>query len=117
MRAAQAANTALPHGVSANGNGIGNWGDSALSIGGGGDASAMLNPQRLDNTTMFDIICYQKNSDGSLAGVARIRNCRIVSADFAVNKRSGNRETFEFQACYLDEDSFGADFSGNGVTF
>ena len=118
VAAAQAENHALPDGVSQTGNGIGNWGDSALSLGSaGGDAAAMLNPQRLDNTTMFDILCYQKNSNGTLAGVARIRSCRIVSADFAVNKRSGNREIFEFQACYLDEDSFGADFSGIGATF
>jgi hypothetical protein len=47
-------------------------------------------------------------------GVANIRNCRITSANFSISKRSLATQQFTFIAQYLDEDSFVADFSGQG---
>src|ERR1051325_7263298 len=65
------------------------------------------------------------NSDGSggspanvdFVGVANIRNCRIIRADFQVSKKSPAIQRFTFTALYVDEDSFVADFSGKGQQF
>lgn len=65
------------------------------------------------------------NSDGGggsgpntdFVGVANIRNCRITRADFNISKKSPAIQRFTFTALYVDEDSFVADFSGNGQQF
>lgn len=65
------------------------------------------------------------NTDGSggsgpqidFIGVANIRNCRITQADFSLSKKGVAMERFQFTALYVDEDSFVADFSGQGQQF
>lgn len=50
-------------------------------------------------------------------GVANIRNCRITQADFQLTKKGAAIQKFTFTALYVDEDSFVADFSGQGQQF
>lgn len=50
-------------------------------------------------------------------GVANIRNCRITQADFSLSKKGVAMQRFAFTALYVDEDSFTADFSGQGQQF
>lgn len=50
-------------------------------------------------------------------GVANIRNCRITQADFSLSKKGVAMQRFTFTALYADEDSFVADFSGQGQQF
>lgn len=50
-------------------------------------------------------------------GVANIRNCRITQADFSITKKGVAMQRFTFTALYVDEDSFVADFSGQGQQF
>lgn len=112
------------------GNGVGSWGklnkkkgltktNEALN---GARAEESLSPGDLENAAAFDIEIYQKlygaqtDSTDNL-GVARIRNCRIVQADFSLSKRSAAVQTFNFVALYADEDTFQADFSGRGQQF
>jgi hypothetical protein len=99
-----------------------------------------MNPSKMHFATTFDIEIYQKYSNvaesapsgilgrlagmltgakpnGATKGVAKIRNCRITRADFAMTKKSAARETYQFVALYADEDSFIADFSGVGQQF
>lgn len=99
-----------PSSTSEKGNGIAQWG-------GQNEVGGMLNPSRLDNTIGFEIVVYQKMPDGQQVGMARLRNCRVVGADFNINKRSAARQNFNFMCSYLDEDTFAADFSGNGAHF
>lgn len=118
-----------PDGVSPDGNGVGgfstNKGDTVASaifrsgaIGNDGRAHESFDPSKLQSATFFDIEIYQKMPNGGeLRGVARLRNCRISRADLGMNKKSPTIERFQFMALYLDEDSFIADFSGNGQQF
>lgn len=109
------------------GNGIGNWGPAwgksswskATNFGSGveGRPNENLNPSRLDEGTTFDIQVYQKTPDKTVSGVANIRNCRITQADFSISKKSVATQRFTFTALYVDEDSFVADFSGQGQHF
>lgn len=106
-----------PVGVSDKGNGIGAMGkDTAFerNIGNDGRANEALNPETYDKGTFFDIQIYQKMADGNLKGVAKLRDCRIVRADFNMNKNSPAIERYSFRALYADEDSFLAGFSGQG---
>ena len=48
---------------------------------------------------------------------ARIRDCRIVGTDFKLSKKNVAMQTYSFQARYVDEDSFNADFSGVGQQY
>lgn len=108
------------------GNGIGNMGQAwshglgsfllSNGIGDDGRANENLDPSKLQNGTVFDIQVYQK-SDGGDIGVANIRNVRITKADFQVGKKNAATQRFTFVALYADEDSFVADFSGNGQQF
>jgi len=54
---------------------------------------------------------------GNAIGVAKIRNCRITQADFNLTKKGTATQRFSFVALYVDEDSFVADFSGQGQHF
>jgi hypothetical protein len=98
------------------GNGIGNWKsyDSPVDIKYLSDSrtNESLNPGRLENAIGFDIQIYQGSTS-----VTRIRNARIVQANFSVSVDSLAQQTFSFQALYADEDSFLADFSGRGQQF
>lgn len=118
-----------PNGVSPDGNGVGNWtpnNGSGLSdvvkrlgaFGNDGRAHESFDPSKLENATFFDIEVYQKMPNGAeLRGVAKIRNCRLVKADLIMSKKQPTMERFQFQAIYVDEDSFNADFSGDGQAF
>ena len=111
------------------GNGVGSWGGSSEKKGftkdniqSGARAEESLSPGDLENAAAFDIEIYQKlygaqtDSTDNL-GVARIRNCRIVQAEFTLSKKSAAIQTFNFVALYADEDTFQADFSGRGQQF
>jgi hypothetical protein len=112
-------------------------------VGNDGRANEALDPSKFANGVTFDIEIYQKtpltskqnistkvdkalsvlggsknNSDpGNVIGVAKIRNCRITKADFSLSKKGVGTQRFDFIALYVDEDSFVADFSGNGQHF
>jgi len=125
------ANYKTPNTTSDNGNGIGAWSPNNASdatstlqrigtIGNDGRANEAFDPSKMQNGTFFDIEVYQKMPVGSsteVKGVANIRNCRISSADFGIAKKSVAMQKFTFEAIYVDEDSFIADFSGQGQQF
>lgn len=108
------------------GNGLGNWGPAwgksrtgtgNFGNGNEGRPQENLNPSRLDEGTTFDIQVYQKMPDKTALGVANIRNCRITQTDFSISKKNVATQRFSFTALYVDEDSFVADFSGQGQQF
>lgn len=114
-----------PPNVSDKGNSIGSWageqgGIINKSIGnpfgtGATDARTdqSLDPGKLNKSLMFDIEIRQKAA-GTDGGLARLRNCRITSAEFNMSKRSLGTQTFTFEAMYADEDAFIASLSGIG---
>ncbi len=65
----------------------------------------------------LDKITLQARSEVDSIPVAKIRNCRITEAGFALNKKNVAVQTFKFSALYVDEDTFRADFSGFGQQF
>jgi hypothetical protein len=117
-----------PRGIAGNdaGNGVGNWGSAWGSglgsffarngVGNDGRANEALDPSKYANSTTFDIQVYQKTQGGDI-GVANIRNVRITQADFSLTKKGAAMQRFNFVALYVDEDSFVADFSGQGQHF
>jgi hypothetical protein len=106
-----------PDGVSNLGNGIGSWGANNFgNLGSDGRANENLDPSVLHVGTFFDIEVYQKVA-GTVRGIAKLRNCRIEKADFAMAKTSPGTQRFTFRAIYADEDSFIAGFSGQGQQF
>jgi len=109
-----------PSGVSDRGNGIGAVGPEDVfsrNIGNDGRTQEALNPETFDKATFFDIQVYQKMADGSQQGVAKLRDCRIIKADFSMSKTAATTERFAFRSLYADEDSFLAGFSGQGQQF
>jgi hypothetical protein len=117
---------------------------SSNGVGNDGRAHEALNPSAFAAGTTFDIQIYQKvggqrpnqeysktisdlsnlaqggvvqDTAENLFGVANIRNCRIVDSNFSISKRGLAVQRFSFVAIYVDEDSFVADFSGNGQQF
>ncbi|CAB4125748.1 hypothetical protein UFOVP53_217 [uncultured Caudovirales phage] len=117
----------VPNGVNAKGNGIGAWGPTGTLnrlVKGLNPSHAdgriydNLNPGKLEKATGFEIDIYQKiGTNAGLMSVARIREARITKADFSLNKGSAATQVFQFTALYVDEDSFLADFSGQGQQF
>ena len=108
-----------PSGVSDKGNGIGGWGDDStqgFKNLADGRAFENLNPRKLKYATTFNIEVYQKTGDRTI-GVTKIRDVRIIKADFSLAKKAAATQTFAFMALYVDEDSFLADFSGSGQQF
>jgi hypothetical protein len=117
-----------PNGTAGNdaGNGVGNWGSAWGSglgsflarngVGNDGRANEALDPSKFSNGVSFDIQVYQKTPSGDI-GVANIRNVRITQADFQLTKKGAAVQKFNFVALYVDEDSFAADFSGQGQHF
>jgi len=113
----------VPSGASNLGNGVGSWTSANSSTAGrilrgqfsDGRANEALDPSKYHTGTWFDIEFYQKTDSGQL-GVARIRDCRITSADTEINKRGVMTQTFSFTANGVDEDSFIANASGVGQT-
>lgn len=113
-----------PDDVSDRGNGVGSWIQDGLqnkaTIGQGlatnypTRADQSLDPDSLYNPAGFTVEVIQKASGNMEGVVARLRNCRIVASDFTVTKRGAATQTFSFQACYADEDSFLARESGVG---
>lgn len=119
---------AAPNGAAGNdaGNGVGNWGSAwggglgsffaRNGVGNDGRANEALDPSKFANSVTFDIQVYQKTQSGEI-GVANIRNVRITQADFSLTKKGAAQQRFNFVALYVDEDSFVADFSGQGQQF
>jgi len=123
VKRAKDARQAVPNGANNAGNGVGSWTKgSTTAVGrlkagqfGDGRANEALDPSTFQNSTWFDIEFYQKIGNGQ-TGVARIRNCKITSADAQVSKRGLMTQTFTFIANAVDEDSFIANSSGVGQT-
>ncbi len=117
-----------PNGAAGNdaGNGVGNWGSAwggglgsffaRNGVGNDGRANEALDPSKFANSVTFDVQVYQKTPSGEI-GVANIRNVRITQADFSMTKKGAAQQRFNFVALYVDEDSFVADFSGQGQQF
>ena len=116
-----------PNDVSDYGNGIGSWGptsgiDTVMaslggnSFGGTSRVDQSFDPSKLHVPQMFDVEVHQKSKDGETGIFARLRNCRMTGSDFKLIKRGIAQQTFTFRACYADEDSFLAGFSGVGQT-
>lgn len=103
-----------PNGVNERGNGVGAWFDGRITN--EMQASESLDPSTFQFASGFDIEVYQKTA-GRQMDAAKIRDCHITRASFTLNKRSIATQTFEFMALYADEDSFRADFSGQGQQF
>lgn len=115
-----------PPDVSNAGNGIGAWGPSSGKNTSANRANASIRGNRPDQSldpgfmhvpSVFDIEILQKSFKGETGVIARLRNCRIVASDFKLTKRGVALQTFSFQACYADEDSFSAGTSGLGQQF
>lgn len=112
----------LPSGVQRSGNGVGAWGPGGVTgitgtVGPGasdGQAQQALNPDRLNNSMMFDIEVYQKGPHGEDNPVARLKNCRITQADFQLDKRGAATQTYQFMAVYADDDTLITAPSGVG---
>lgn len=112
-----------PNGVNESGSGVGNWGTAwgpglfkniGLPFqGNDGRANEALDPSKFAQGTTFDIIVYQKTPGGDL-GVHNIRNARIVSMNFSLDKRNAALDTYQFVALYVDGDNYVADSSGTG---
>jgi len=108
------------------GNGIGAWGPEGvverIKAGVKLDVSKAdgrvydnLNPKMLEKATGFEIEIHQKYGNGNdTHTIARIRDCRITSANFNLSNKSPAMQAFNFRALYVDEDSFISDFSGLG---
>lgn len=118
--------TGAPGTVAERGNGVGSWGPDTLArkLAGGlslsgpdGRAYDSLNPKKLETGAGFDIEIAQKITEADLRSVAKIRNCRITRSDFRLSKSDTARQSFQFRALYVDEDTFLADFSGFGQQF
>jgi hypothetical protein len=116
-----------PDGVSSHGNGIGTFGpDNGMdalvgsmfgnAFGAMSRADQSFDPSKLHVPMMFDIEVQQKAADNETGILARLRNCRITGSDFKLSRRGLAVQTFTFQACYADEDSFNAGVSGVGQT-
>ena len=115
-----------PDGVSRRGNGVGSFGKESFSEKlkqafnikkPDGRAYDNLNPASLNKGTTFNIEIYQKVDGNNQRSVARVRDARITRADFSIGAKTAATQTFNFTAIYLDEDTFIADFSGNGQQF
>ena len=116
-----------PDSVSNRGNGVGSWGPvkgidtltasvGGNSFGGMSRADQSFDPSKLGSPVGFDIEIQQKTVNGETGILARLRGCRLTSSDFKLMKRGLAIQTFTFQACYADEDSFNAGASGLGQT-
>jgi hypothetical protein len=107
-----------PPDVSNLGNGIGSWTKSDKKVKnvltGEGNAASSFDPSKLHNSMMFDIELFQIAEKIEQGMFAKLRDCRITGSDFKIEKRGIANQTFRFQACYADEDSFNAIFSGQG---
>lgn len=103
------------HNANEAGDGIGKWGkDDFVSRLSDGRAYDAMNPAKMDKAVGFDIDIYQKLPGDQLQSVAKIRGARITRADFNVGNKTAATQVFQFTALYADEDSFLADFSGQG---
>ena len=111
-----------PDGISERGNGVGSWipegKKNKATLGQSVEVRAdeSLNPDGLYNPQGFTIEVIQKAAEGMEGIIAKIRNCRIISSDMRITKRGVAVQSFTFQACYLDEDTFEAHESGTGQT-
>lgn len=115
-----------PEGVSYGGNGIGTWGPEVGNSGqellglpgtstvGNGNTGDSFTPSALNRSQMFDLQINQQLSGSDECTYALIRNCRIISSDFSMGKKSTANQSFTFLAQAVDEDSFTARKSGVG---
>lgn len=117
----------VPEDVSRDGNGIGSFKLSSF----GGVVGAAIGlptsdgqfdkhaneafvPNRMYQSSMFDIEIRQKLPTGEEVEVVRLRDCRIEEGSFTLNKRGVATQTYSFKARYADDDTFNARKSGVG---
>ena len=116
-----------PADVSNKGDGVGAWGPAngletvlgsvaGNTFGGGSRADQSFDPSKLHVPLMFDIEVWQKAVGNESGCIARLRGCRLTGSDFKLNRKGVATQSFTFQACYADEDSFNAGVSGVGQT-
>ena len=116
-----------PPGVSDKGDGVGAWkpnngiatitGSIAGStFGGPTRADQSFDPSKLWAPVAFEIEICQTAAGNEVGTIARFRGCRLTGSDFKLNRRGVAVQTFTFQACYADEDTFNASASGVGQT-
>jgi len=103
-------------GTSKKGNGAGTWGRDAGLLKTTGRAYESFVPSKLSTSSSFSIEIFQKYKGGSMP-VAKIRDARVTASDFQISNKSTAMQRFSFTAIYADEDSFIADFSGDGQQF
>lgn len=120
-------NYAAPEDADPNGNGIGSYGRSSFAgaIGSAlglptadgqfdGKANEAFIPNRMYQSSMFDIEIRQKLPGGGEEKVVLLRDCRIEESNFTLNKRGVAMETLTFKARYADNDTAIARKSGVG---
>jgi len=114
-------NENFPSGVNARGNSLGSWGNSdgkkfehIIGSGDSGQSSQGLNPMFFNNSVMFDIEIYQKDSHQQDIPVVRLKYCRIIQMDFKLSKKDVATQTYQFKALYADDDTFVTSASGIG---
>lgn len=111
-----------PFGVNNNGNGVGAMdsksnSDISLGVSSEVDMRNAFNPRQLERASGFEIEIFQKDERG-VNPSAKIKGARLNLADFAISgKKNPAVQKYNFQALYVDEDSFLTDFSGLGQHF
>lgn len=116
---------ASPEDSSSLGNGIGSYKTSSMGgiaaaiglpspDGFDGRANEAFIPNRMYQSSMFDIEIRQKIDAGEEVKVVLLRDCRIEEGTFVLNKRGVATQTYTFKARYADEDTFIARKSGVG---
>lgn len=114
-----------PDAVSNKGNGLGSFGNSPLGAIGAalglatltssadGKVNESLVPNRMYQSTSFDLEIRQKLPNGE-ASVVLLRGCRIEESSFTLNKRGVATQILTFRAQYADDDTAIARKSGVG---
>lgn len=106
-------------GTKPTGNGAGAWGSNKLgdALGSRPSPREFFNPRLFDRQSSITIEVIQKMPNGE-STAARIKGAKLTLADFNISdKKSAARQTFQFEALYVDEDSFLAAFSGQGQQY
>lgn len=112
---------AAPSGVTDRGNGPGYWSKQGNfiteNVGMRPNAREFFNPKLFDRHSAIEIEIVQKTAGGD-ASVAKIKGAKLTMADFNISsKKSAAMHNFNFEALYVDEDSFRTTFSGLGQQF
>ena len=109
-----------PSDVNSKGNGPGAWGDNKFSDAISSEPSPreFFNPRLMDRHSAMELEIFQKLPGGGNLAVAKIKGMKFTLNDFAIrDKKTAATQTIQFEALYVDEDSFLTAFSGEGQQF